>query len=72
MTTIILETEDQRDRYTAVLLKHGIKLYARSGLIPNRNWTITKMMARAAQITGKQFKKRDYAAAVDALEEFLK
>lgn len=57
--------------YVAVSLKHGIKLYAKTGMRPNRAWTPKAMMAKASEITGKKFKARDYAGAVAALEEWI-
>lgn len=57
--------------YVAITLKHGLKLYAATGIKPNRMWTPKNMMAKAAEITGKKFKARDYLAAVDALEIWI-
>lgn len=57
--------------FVAVTLKSGLKLFARTGMKPNRLWTSKAMMAKAAQITGKKFKARDYDGAIAALEEWL-
>ena len=57
--------------YQALVLKSGLKLYANTGMRPNRAWTPTAMMRLAAHITGKKFKARDYLGAAAALEVWL-
>ena len=57
--------------YQAIVLKHGLILYANTGMRPNRAWTPKRMMALAAHITGKTFKARDYLGAATALERWL-
>lgn len=57
--------------YTATVLKHGLLLYDKIGMKPNRMWTPTKMMALAKNITGKKFKARAYTEAASALDEWL-
>ena len=57
--------------YQALVLKSGLKLYAKAGIVPNRAWTPGRMMKLAAHITGKKFKARDYLGAVAALEAWL-
>ena len=59
------------DIYVAVTLTHGLRLYAATGIKPNRMWTPKNMMGMAAKLTGKTFKPRDYLAACDALEEWI-
>ena len=53
--------------YRATALASGLRLYAKSGIKPNRMWTPKNMMDTAAAITGTKFKARDYIAAADAL-----
>lgn len=59
------------DVFVAIALKHGIIMYAAHGMIPNRGWTITKMMAKAREITGKKFTNREYDKASRALESWI-
>jgi hypothetical protein len=57
--------------FVAVTLRSGIKLYAATGIKPNRMWTPKAMLAKASQITGKPFKARDYAGAIAALSDWI-
>lgn len=57
--------------YQLVALKAGLKLYAKTGMKPNTAWTPTAMMRTAERLTGKTFKRRDYQAAISALQEKL-
>lgn len=57
--------------FVAITVKSGIKMYANHKMIPNRNWTIGKMMAKARDITGKKFGNRDYDEAVRCLESWI-
>lgn len=45
----------------------GLRLYAKTGMKPNRAWTPTAMMRKAEELTGEKFGKRDYLKAADAL-----
>lgn len=47
--------------YIAASLKVGLRLYAKSGIKPNRAWTPSAMLKQANKITGKTYKlgKRD-------------
>ena len=57
--------------FVAISLKSGLKLFAKTGMKPNRLWSPKNMMAKASEITGKKFKARDYDGAVAALEEWI-
>lgn len=57
--------------YQAIVIKNGLRLYAKTGMKPNRAYTPSAMMAVAARITGRKFKARDYTSAADALEAWL-
>ena len=57
--------------FQAISLKHGLKLYAATGMKPNRMWTPTAMLRTAGQITGKTFKRGQYAEAVAALTDWI-
>ena len=57
-------------QYTVVA--SGLRMYARTGMKPSRQWTPAAMMAKASELTGKVFKGRDYIAAAEALEKAAK
>lgn len=56
--------------YRAVALAAGLRLYASTGLRPNRTWTPTAMMRVAREITGRTFQARAYTEAADALSRW--
>ena len=57
--------------YVAITLKHGINLYMKTGMKPNRAWTPSAMLAKAGEITGKTFKRGQYQQAIDALQIWI-
>lgn len=57
--------------YVAASLRTGLRLYARTGIKPNRQWTPKNMMTMAARLTGRTFKARDYNGAADALQAWI-
>lgn len=56
--------------YATMQLRSAITLYANCGLIPTRGVTITKMLARASQITGKKYKRGHALVAANDLKTF--
>lgn len=54
--------------FAMAVLASGLRLYAKTGMKPNRMYTPKNMMAAAEQHLGKKFKARDYLGAADALE----
>ena len=58
-------------RYQAVVLKSGLKLFAKTGMKPNRAWTPTRMLRLAEHITGHKFKRGEYMKAHDTLAVWL-
>ena len=54
--------------YRATVIAGGLRLYAKTGMQPNRAYTPRAMMDAAREITGKKFKARDYIGAADALK----
>ena len=54
--------------YRATVIAGGLRLYAKTGMQPNRAYTPRAMMRVASEITGKKFKARDYIGAADALK----
>jgi hypothetical protein len=66
----VFDTPQAIQAYRAIVIANGLKLYAKTGMQPNRAYTPKAMMAAAAEITGKTFKARDYEGASAALKEF--
>ncbi len=57
--------------YQAIVLKSALKLYAKTGMKPNRAYTPTRMLALAGEITGQKFKRGQYLEAVNALQVWI-
>lgn len=53
--------------FAMAALASGLRLYAKTRMLPNRAWTPKAMMAAATYHTGQTFKARDYIGAADAL-----
>lgn len=53
--------------FAMIALAAGLELYARSGVIPNRNYTPMRMLAAAGSYTGRKFKRGEYVVAAQAL-----
>jgi len=57
--------------FQALAIRHGLRLYAKTGMKPNRDWTPTAMLRVASQITGKKYKRGDYLRAADDIKAVL-
>ena len=57
--------------FRAMALKSGLKLYARTGMRPNRAWTPTAMLRTAAAITHKTYKRGEFEKAADDLHIWI-
>ena len=57
--------------YRAIVLKHGLMLYAKTGMKPNRAYTPTAMLRTAGQITGKAYKRGQYQEAIADLTAWI-
>lgn len=55
--------------FAMAVIASGLRLYAKTGMLPNRAYTPTKMMAAAERYLGQTFKKRDYLGAAEALSQ---
>lgn len=53
------------DLFRARMLASSLRLYAKTGMIPTRGVTITKMLALASHYTGKPYKRGSAAIAAD-------
>lgn len=60
------------DIYVAIMLKSGLRLYAKTGIKPSRSWTPTAMLAKASELAGRKFKRGQYAEAAEAMEALIK
>lgn len=49
--------------FQLLVIASGLKLYAATGMKPNRAYTPKAMMAAAAALTGKTYKPRAYLEA---------
>jgi hypothetical protein len=58
--------------YRAVALKVGLKLYVKTGLKPNRDWTLGNMLKAASGITGHEYKRSQANEAIADLEAWIK
>lgn len=57
--------------YRAVVIKHALVFYAKTGMKVNSAYTPKNMLAAAGQITGQKFKRGQYQQAIDALELWI-
>ena len=64
----ILISGDSTRIYQMMVIAAALRLFAKSGLKVNRNYTPNAMMRAATHLTGQRFKARDYVGAADALE----
>lgn len=55
------------DVFVMAVIASELRLYANTGMRPNRAYTPKAMMQAAERYTGKTFKARDYIGAADAL-----
>ena len=64
----MFEGPDAVRYFQARVVANGLRMYARSGLKPNRQWTPGAMLRAAGQITGKRHTRGQYWAAIDDLD----
>jgi len=57
--------------YRAVVIKHGLIMWVRHKMKPNRGYTPSAMMRAASQITARTFRPSDYTGAIEALNHYL-
>jgi hypothetical protein len=57
--------------YQALVIKHGLKLYLKTGLKPNTMWTISNMLKAASGITGYKYKRSQALEAIADLDYWL-
>lgn len=54
--------------YQATALASGLRLYAKTGMKPNRAWSPSNMLKAATGITGKPYKRGQYEQAANDLK----
>lgn len=69
---MIFEGREQIDLYRSIVIAKALRLYAKTGIKVNRDYTPKNMMAMATKLTGKKFAARDYLGAAEALEAYRK
>jgi hypothetical protein len=57
--------------FQAIVIRQGLKFYAKTKMLPNRAWKPMTMLKAAARITGKNYKRGDYLKAAEDLLAFL-
>jgi hypothetical protein len=57
--------------YQAIVIKHAIKFYAKTGMKVNRAYTPTNMLRVASKITGHPYKRGQFDQAVADLELWI-
>jgi hypothetical protein len=62
---------DATELYRVNMIKISIKLYMKTGMIPTRGVTISKMLKMAEQYTGRKYKKSEAAYAVEDLHNWV-
>lgn len=56
--------------FRAKTLATGLRLYAKTGMLPSRAYTPTNMLKAAEAITGTKFKRGQHEQAAQALTEW--
>lgn len=51
--------------FRATAIASGLRLYAKTGMKPNRAWTPSAMLKAAGGLTGKTYKRGQYQQAAD-------
>lgn len=69
MSGFVIQNPD-RGRLAAIAARAGLRAI-KLGARLNSAYTPARCMARAAEITGKRFKARDYDGAIAALDAWL-
>jgi hypothetical protein len=57
--------------YQAAAIRSGLKLFLRTGIKPNTQWTLTNMLATAGRITKRAYKRTEGWQAVEDLTAWL-
>lgn len=63
--------KDAVELFRAIAIRGGLQMYAKCGMIPNRGWTITKMLAAAGGVTHKKYRRGQAQLAADDLTKWI-
>lgn len=66
----VFSGRDAVEVFRAKTLATALRLYAKTGMKPNRMYTPTNMLAAASQMTGKTFKRGQFEQAAQALSDW--
>jgi hypothetical protein len=56
--------------YQARAISAALRLYAKTGMKPNRAWTPSAMLKAATDITGNAYKRGQYLTAADDVKQW--
>ncbi len=62
---------DATTLYRVNMIKVSIKLWMKTGMMPTRGVTISKLLKMAEQYTGRKYKKSEAAYAVEDLHNWV-
>ena len=62
---------DAMKLFKAITLRSAIRMHQRSGMIPTRGVTITKMFALAGEFTAKRYKRGEHEQALADLDVWI-
>jgi hypothetical protein len=62
---------DATTLYRVNMIKVSIKLWMKTGMMPTRGITISKLLKMAEQYTGRKYKKSEAAYAVEDLHNWV-
>lgn len=62
---------DATELYRVNMIKVSIKLWMKTGMMPTRGVTISKLLKMAEQYTGRKYKKSKAAYAVEDLHNWV-
>jgi hypothetical protein len=54
--------------FVLIALKAALRMYADTGMRPNRAWTATAMLRKASEFTGRTYKRGQHAIAAQDLQ----
>jgi hypothetical protein len=63
---------DAVNLYRAAVLASSLKLFAKTGMIPTRGVTGSKMLAMATQYTGKKYKRGEHMKASEDITVWVR
>jgi hypothetical protein len=68
---IVFEGKEEVNLYRAIVIKHALLLYAKTGMKPNRAYTPTRMLQVATEYTGNHYKRGQHAIAAADMQLWI-